>query len=388
MTRLVLFGILVIAACSRPSSGTGLATPTVDTLPGGAVVVTNSGPTQWADTSGWRVVEERVIAPEAGSAGEMGDVMGVAMGEDGRVYVIQSRPHAIKVYAPDGGFERDIGRDGEGPGEFRVGYIAVRGDTIALQDPGLYRFTTFLNDGTLLQMRSSPGDWATSYLDIDRYGVVGIPGGISGVDGGHRSVMVRARLDGTVIDTIVLPEYPRSKVTWHATWPAGNMRIPGPLQPSLHLRYDANGRLVHGTTDKPELIVSRNGLDTLMIIRTTIPGVPISEAQRDSIFQDHLDGMEWQESWLVQGSRDDVPAAWPPWTSLNVDKEGNIWLGVPGDKGRAALAQVFNSDGTLLGTVPIPDAGIFSGTWGGDRIAVLGENDDGEPLVRVYRLVR
>jgi len=166
------------------------------------------------------------------------------------------------------------------------------------------------------------------------------------------------------------------------------MRIPGPLQPSLYLRYDANGRLVHGTTDKPELIVSRNGVDTLMIIRTTILRVPLSPAQRDSIFVDHLDDMGWQESWLVQGSRDDVPDAWPPWSSLTVDKEGNIWLGVPGDKGRIALAQVFNSEGALLGSVPIPDAGIFSGTWGGDRIAVLDESDDGEPLVRVYRLVR
>src|SRR5690606_1103439 len=174
MTRLVLSAVLVIAACSRPSSNTGLATPAVDTLPAGTLVVTNTGPSQWSDSSGWRLVEERVLAPETGSSGELGDVRGVALGEDCRVYVIQSRPHAIKVYAPDGGFERNIGRDGEGPGEFRVGYVAVRGDTIALQDPGLYRFTTFLNDGTLLQMRSSPGDWATSYLDIDRNGVVGI----------------------------------------------------------------------------------------------------------------------------------------------------------------------------------------------------------------------
>src|SRR5690606_29502835 len=52
----------LLTACTAADAGSGdgdgLATAQFDTLPGGTVTVTNAGPTAWADTSGWRFVEE------------------------------------------------------------------------------------------------------------------------------------------------------------------------------------------------------------------------------------------------------------------------------------------------------------------------------------------
>ena len=381
MTRRFCY-LLLVAACSQEQADAY----TVDTLPNGAVAVTNHAPSGWADTNGIRLLLERTIAPAAGSPGEIGSPDGVAMDQAGRIYVIQRRPHAIKVFDANGEFLRSIGREGEGPGEFTVGYIGVSGDTIALQDPGTSRFTVFRADGAVVQERPSVCCWATSYLDIDRHGVVAVPG--SGGDQG--GIMLRFRLDGTLLDTIALPLAPEVDKWWRASWTANgrswNMRIPGPLQPALHSRYGGEGTLVYGVTDSAQLIVSRTGRDTVRIIRTTIPRQQITAAQRDSIFAEHLAGMEWQESWLAEGGRNDVPAEWPPWTTFTIDRAGRIWLGIPGPGGRVSTAQVFDDTGMLLGTVPIPRPDLLDGAWGDDRLAILDQDEDGYPLIRVYRV--
>ncbi|MBP9897908.1 MAG: hypothetical protein KBF28_06030, partial [Gemmatimonadales bacterium] len=63
----------LLAGCSLAAKDSALATAEIDTLPGGIIQVTNSGPTKWADTSGWRLVLEREIVPEEGSPGEIGN---------------------------------------------------------------------------------------------------------------------------------------------------------------------------------------------------------------------------------------------------------------------------------------------------------------------------
>lgn len=382
--------LLALLACSDSPPTTSLATAAVDTLPGGVVVVTNHGPALWQDTNGWQLVPDGEIAPVEGSPGALGEPIGLVLGEDDRVYVVQQKPTTIKVYGPDGRFERDISRDGEGPGEFRVGYLAVRGDTLALQDPALSRFTTFLTDGTLLGSIPSPGNWATSYIDRDAAGVVAVPGTVSDPGGNYQPVMVRTRFDLTTGDTIQLPGGPKPAAWWQASWTARgrhwNMRIPAPLQPVLAMRYTADGLLVYGTTDQTELIYSRTGHDTVRIVSTTVAPVAITPAVGDSLFQSQLDAMEWQAEWLVQGGRADVPAFWPPWLRLTVDDSGRTWLGIPDESGGVGAAQVFDQNGLLLGTVSVPDPAIFSGSWHGNRIAILVEAASGEPMIRFYRL--
>jgi hypothetical protein len=378
-------------ACGDASPAPPLARATIDTLPSGAVVVTNQGPTRWSGTEGWRLISDGEIAPAAGTPGEIGDPIGVALGDDGRVYLVQQQPTTIKVYGPTGAFERDISREGEGPGEFRIGYIAVRGDTVALQDPALYRFTTFLADGTLLGSTATPGDWATSYLDRDADGVVAVPGSAIGPTDDHQAVMVRTRMNGTAIDTILLPDRPAITTWWRASWTARgrhwNMRIPAPLQPALQMRYHADGLLVYGTTDQPTLIFSRTGRDTVRVVHTTVPTIPITQAVGDSLFESQLAGMEWQAEWLVAGGRDDVPTHWPPWTALTVDDSGRTWLGIPDSTGGTGTAQLFGPDGVLLGAVAVPDPAIFTGSWHNNRVAIITTGVDGAPVILFYRLV-
>ena len=60
-----LLWLALLSACSA-ASGKALNEPVTDTLPGNIVRVENTGPTEWADTSGWKLVLDQTIQPPEG----------------------------------------------------------------------------------------------------------------------------------------------------------------------------------------------------------------------------------------------------------------------------------------------------------------------------------
>lgn len=46
-----------------------------------------------------------------------------------------------------------------------------------------------------------------------------------------------------------------------------------------------------GSPEQPELVVSRGDRDTVMIIRTAVPRIPITRAEADSVLKHHLNSM-------------------------------------------------------------------------------------------------
>jgi hypothetical protein len=62
---------------------------------------------------------------------------------------------AVHVYSPDGASNRRIGRDGDGPGEFRRGELAWgRGDTILVTDPNNARISWVVPSSGVVRTRS------------------------------------------------------------------------------------------------------------------------------------------------------------------------------------------------------------------------------------------
>jgi sugar lactone lactonase YvrE len=82
------------------------------------------------------VLEKEALLPFTGSYDsgmkvtiENGVLSGVAVEDNGDVYLLDSQLNAIHVYSSNGEFVRTIGREGEGPGEFRgPGGLFVTGD--------------------------------------------------------------------------------------------------------------------------------------------------------------------------------------------------------------------------------------------------------------------
>ncbi|MDX1591285.1 MAG: 6-bladed beta-propeller, partial [Balneolaceae bacterium] len=76
---------------------------------------------------------EQVLQPK--KVAEFGDsenvligwIRSIAVDDQGRVFIADSEQEMIQVFGPDGGYLQSVGREGDGPGEFR-GITQIRTD--------------------------------------------------------------------------------------------------------------------------------------------------------------------------------------------------------------------------------------------------------------------
>ncbi|MES2304846.1 MAG: hypothetical protein V4558_05035 [Gemmatimonadota bacterium] len=381
-----------LAACGTAGEAeVALNVPKVDTLPGGIVHLVNTGPTAWRDTSGWRWVAGATINPDEGSPGELGDISTLTIGDDGTVFALQRKPTTIKVFGPDGAFLRDIGKEGDGPGELRDGYMGMRGDTILFQSPGATRLSYFLTSGTFVKSVPSPCCYFWPRLTADSAGRVWVPG--SGKN--DKAAWFRFKMDGTIADTFEMPAQDdfRKMKTWTVTLKRGSnsmsMVTGVPMQPSTSFEPRVDGMIVGGNSTAYRFALLRGAADTVRIFEASAPTVAMSAAWRDSIFNAataHNDP-DFQKSLRASAKKEDIPTIWPVWTHMSLDGAGRLWVALPGDGGEVSRLQVFDRDGKLLGDVPTPNRKMFkNAAWGRDWLAVADEDADGRPVIKTYHL--
>jgi hypothetical protein len=402
--RPTLPGILltVLLASCGGAAASNLARAVVDTLPGGIPRVTSSGPTAWTDSTGARLVEEARFSGEDGTPAEIGQPQSLAVDEEGRVYVVDSKPAVIKVFAPDGSLVRSIGREGEGPGEFRVGFIAVRAGHVVLQDPELSRMSVWDTAGAFLRSWHSSCCYHSD-IQIDRQNRIHVPTAFGRAKGEPpRGVpYVRWSLEGDNLDSVWVPHREATKV-WKVSMKGsdGNevmaMVLPIPLQPDVKSALHPEGGLVHGWTGAYWLTRSPAGSDSARVFGRVWTPEAISDDRRTA-------AVEAQVKQVAEGygednarrafSLADVPGTLPAFSGLRVDESGRVWV----RRHPVALAdtactafEVFDSTGAYLGPVraplELPQYGLQA--WTRDGLVALVEDDDGRPTVVRFRFIQ
>ena len=78
-----------------------------------------------------------------------GVIVDLATDVKGRVYLLDMQLAEVKVFAPDGGYLRTIGREGDGPGEFRspTGLLIMPNGNLCVVQPSPARMSLFSPDG-------------------------------------------------------------------------------------------------------------------------------------------------------------------------------------------------------------------------------------------------
>ncbi len=80
-----------------------------------------------------------------------GSIATVAIAEDGSIVVADGKDPRLRIFDSNGAFERDIGREGDGPGEFRrITSVGVWNDNILVFDSQLQKLVQFARDGGLI----------------------------------------------------------------------------------------------------------------------------------------------------------------------------------------------------------------------------------------------
>jgi len=348
----------------------------------------------------WRLVPELRIGTESARDYALTDARQLVVGADGTMYLGQPQDHAIRAFAPDGRFVRYIGREGEGPGEFRdLGALGIRGDSLWASDRG--RIHVFRLDGTLVRTaplrydagHPSLGSGGGGYLLRD--GSLGaVPLFLPTLDerGWPRTIPVlRVAPDGVVRDTLGLIALDFLKLySWQGT-PALRMRPFRPL--FLHGVDPAGEFFVYATEDaarQDRFIFTRVSVHGDTTARVAIPyePVPVSRAIRDSVIE-ALTGTGASERPRAQVDAilraAPIPEHYPPVSQLIVSTDGAIWIRLQGRTSRQWL--VVNAAGVQTAIVDGPRslyllAASATHVWGIERDEV-----DVPTLVR-YRIER
>ncbi len=379
--------ILSLTSCSGDDAP-ALAVPGIDTLPGGTIAVHNIGPSAWADTNGWRIVETgRLVAVDSGESG-MVNPRAVAVDPAGRLFVVEGSPLVIKVFDANGAFVRAIGREGAGPGEFRSALPGVHANHLLVQDPNLSRLTIFDTSGAYDTSLTSA---CCHYrpLPVTANGTVAVPGPnrrpeVSGM-------FLRFTSAGQFLDTVYVPKGGDERF-WELSQDGGSMRMTIPFTPSQRAAFMPNGDLVHAWTGEYRIMIGRNATDTARIISLASLPVERPREERAARLEEIIGPNEknWGPQVREVFKLDDIPATATPLENIMVDPAGAIWAEVYRGDTLATDYDVFDSAGAYLGRVRAPWPRLSGSlSWGSPDIVVrLGENEDGYPEITKYRVER
>ncbi len=393
MPRWLPTAVLLLAACGSVTHPR-LAVAKVDTLPGRIVSVTSPGPTGWADSStGWKLVPAGTIGGESGTPGELINPQSLAVDDAGRVYVSDNKPTIVKVFAPDGRFLHTIGREGEGPGEFRVAFVATYGTRLVVHDPRISRTSVFDSSGAFLK------SWASSccyymQITVDTAGRVYVPGMVTKEQ--KRMInFTRYSLDGVVVDTVSVPRPEQEQKDWVIKFGKGNMMSTSvPATPQMTSAVNPAGGVLYGFSSDYRIAVSPTGRDTVSLFGRAWTPVPVTGAWRHATVQRMItDQSKYTPEAAVRAAfqEGDIPSTFPAFDAISVDRQGNRWLRLPNATDSVSTHfDVFDSTGRFLGPVTVPRMLTSYGglAWGRDELLAILETEDGVPVVQRFRLER
>jgi hypothetical protein len=272
-------------------------------------------------------------------------------------------------------------RQGSGPGEATNPEIVLQGDTLVVFDPGLLRLTRLSPSGKVLSERPLDVSAEGFPLWSTRDGSILVETADS-AHGMNQSAL-RVRPSGK-IDTVAWNERfaDQQFVQWRG---ANGVAKGGPFSAAPQSAIDPDGHaVVGGSSASRWAVISER--DTLQ--RVTLPDRParISVAVRDSAWKVWTAKLE---SYHMADAlhKELLPTTFPAWLTLDINPQGEWWVGRPGADGSlAAWDIVVNGKLVAHAAVPARVAGVHA--FGNRFVALLHEDENDIPWIGVYRVVR
>jgi hypothetical protein len=332
-----------------------------DSLPKGSIRLRYGDLLSGAAT---RIRPDLVIGRTDGAPHELlRDVRGIEVGLDGTIYVLDARVSEVRVFAPTGKYLRTIARPGDGPGELTAanGIMLDRQGTLWVVDHGKWQF---------LGLSPQGGEVARTPMFVHLYGRV-FDGTIDNSGRFWQSAyqvgnLLSAPHPGLTKSTVALymKAYDRQSGKFDSTF-LGERHTPTwmakfnerswstwtiPFSPDLLQVADPRGGFWVSTTESYRIAkVSERG-DTIVRLEVAIQPLPVTP---DDV-KEFVDGISEDVPHFrreAEASARLAPSIKPLVDQLVIDDESRLWVRRVVAIGELALYDVFENDGTYLGSV-------------------------------------
>jgi hypothetical protein len=409
---LLLLTTLATGCTGRAGNSSGDWVGSIETA-GNVTQVRTEGGSVWGGTA--RLLEEAVIGREETDAHRLGEVRAIVISE-AAIYVVDLSVPVVHMYDLEGHHLRDIGRHGEGPGEF-VRPLAAGLDPISqrlyIRDSMGARINVYTLGGTPLETwRIQTTRPFTSPLVVDQSGTpytqIVLDPSVPYLEQQHG--MASCGPGGIGTDTLAIPdvEYRPLEVEF-AGGTRSMIRVPVPFGPEVIWAMTPQRAVVLGASDAYRFEVHHPD-GRVRIIEKPWLQVPVENEEAAwnkgrLTAQIRRDVPDWE--WQGPG----IPSYKPAFQHFLPDRDGRIWVvrQGPGERLEGGLQEpedwrdyfwkpawedtylldVFDEEGRYLGDVELPPGLQFSTLpcIRGDRFVALRTEPDGTPLVICYRLV-
>lgn len=390
------FGILLVAAIlSCNSADTGGPAVQREVLPDGRVRLTYAASVPLREDT--VVADVRIGSLEGDGPTTFGDLRGIAVGDDGAIYVLDVQKSELQAFNADGSFRATLTRSGQGPGEISRGHgVAMSPEgTLWINDSGNRAIVGISADGGEAgRYPLMVGGWAFYWSgSIDSRGVFWEQWGHSveeppfditatGPVEATRRVYYKSFDPGTEAYDSVQIGLESARGYRAALASGGQLSMGIPFSSRRLATIDRNADIWTANAGAYGITKMNATGDTLIALHVEVDPSPVTEEDLEI----------WRESAAATferapGIRADIerliPEQKPVLTRLVSDDEGRLWVErtVPPD--HAPLFDVFDGEGSYISSVRlfrgIPDDPAPVIRDGRIHALVLGDFD--EPYV-------
>lgn len=306
---------------------------------------------------------------------QFGRVSGVAGDGAGRIYVSDRMASVVRTYASDGAFLQQIGREGDGPGEFRhpTDLLFDEGDRLWVRDARRATVLAPRSSGgipdSVVETRTFSGytNWTSSARSRLIDGVYYYPDQILRSDEPPQYFYFGYDQEGVTGDTVRVPGSPALQTARAAHYMispgTGRMvyglnRAPYEAGPS----WELSGRgTILGGSGESLLVETDRGGDTLRVIhlegrRTVSAGERADSAAALRARIDSLPVPLKEVEGVSERVRErDLPDSVPGFLAVHTSTEGEVWVRRWPPEGQdGSYFDVYSADGELAGHFRIP----------------------------------
>lgn len=395
----LLFAGLALLGCGESGGGWD---GTVTDSAGVEIVTSTSG--LWGPGEAWAVEQDLLVGTAEGEPEyQFGQIAGIDVGADGRIYVMDQQASEIRVFDADGEFITAMGQRGSGPGELSqaAGPVFVTpGDTVVVPDLMQQRITLYTASGEPAGSEPLPmtGGIATKWMEtpsqdiIQQATVMALPGQ---EDVDPKNLLIRREPTGEVIDTVL--EMPIGETVSFA----GNTPSITLFEPEPMWTMGPDGRLYTGINAEYSLNVYSTDGELLRIVRRPFERRPISDSDQADLRR-IIEGL-WREQGMQPEALQMLSQAlqfaefYPAYANILGGPDHTLWvqaIQTPDEIREAggtfdiqdmgsATWEIFDGDGQLLGTLRMPPRFTPLAFIDGDLYGVLRDDLDVQYVARM-----